>query len=403
MVNDIMSPQRVRSNTKKSKPSKPKEVPFVPPEKVAEIEDSTKPQLLISRHKKNWQKLGKKQKLIIGGAGLLLLIAAPIGGYFLFLKPSPSKPTPVITEEKAVEPPKPTTEASLLTGVQVPIGSNQTPVTGVIIENSPDARPQAGLKDAGVVIEAIAEGGITRFLAIFQDTKPDYVGPIRSVRPYFLQWIQGFDAAIAHSGGSPEALSMIRAGGIKDLDHAYNAATYQRVSGRYAPHNVYTSLDKLLSLSASKGFGPSSFTPFGRKTEAPLPVPTAKTIDFAISSALYNVHYDYDATSNSYLRSEGGRSHTDDKSGQQIKPKVVIAMVVPKGIAADRVHTTYNVVGSGTAYFYQDGHVTQGNWSKASVKENLTFTDGAGAPLTLNAGQTWISIVNATNQIRSAP
>ncbi|MCP5939883.1 DUF3048 domain-containing protein, partial [Klebsiella pneumoniae] len=84
--------------------------------------------------------------------------------------------------------PKPTTVANTLTGLQVAPDVNQRPVTGVMIENSTDARPQSGLDQAGVVFEAIAEGGITRFLALFQDTQPDYVGPVRSSRPYYVQW-----------------------------------------------------------------------------------------------------------------------------------------------------------------------------------------------------------------------
>jgi len=122
---------------------------------------------------------------------------------------------------------KPTTEASKLTGVQVDPAVNQRPTTAVMIENSTAARPQSGLDQAGVVFEAIAEGGITRFEAIYQDSQPAYLGPVRSVRPYYIQWALGFDAAIAHVGGSPEALSDIKTWNAKDLDQFAQAIQAQ--------------------------------------------------------------------------------------------------------------------------------------------------------------------------------
>ena len=349
-----------------------------------------------------WKARSKKQKILLVLLALLLAAALSYGGYALFIKQEPTAAVVVVKEEKK-EPPKPTTEASQLTGIQVPIGSNQTPVTGIMIENSPDARPQSGLKDAGVVFEAVAEGGITRFLTLFQEAQPDYVGPVRSVRPYYLSWLQGFDAAVGHVGGSPEALAKIRNEGIKDLDQSFNASSYQRVSSRYAPHNVYTSLASLIALGKSKGYNTSTFVGFVRKPEKPVTPPTAKTVDIAISGPLYDVHYDYDVASNSYLRSLAGRPHLDDRSGQQIKPKVVIAIVLPKGIHPDGVHTTYGTIGTGTAYIFQDGTVTQGTWSKASDKEQLLFGDANGAPIGLNPGQTWISAVGVPTSVTYAP
>lgn len=312
-------------------------------------------------------------------------------------------PAPVAKEEVKETPPPPTTEPSKLTGVEVPLATNKLPITGIMIENSPDARPQAGLKDAGVVFEAVAEGGITRFLALFLEAQPDYIGPIRSVRPYYVQWARGFDAPIAHVGGSAEALAKIRGEGLPDLDQSFNAAYFQRVSNRYAPHNVYTSLAKLLELSTKKGYTSNSLTSLTRKAEAPAAAPTAKSINLVISSPLYNVHYDYDPATNSYARSQAGAPHTDERSGQQIKPKVVVALALSKGIAADGIHTAYGTIGSGTVFIFQDGTVTQGTWTKASDKDQFRFTDAAGAPIGLNPGQTWFSVVSLVSSVTYTP
>lgn len=342
-----------------------------------------------------------KKKRICTALLVIFLLALAGGGYYWYRSNQQAKPPGAAAKEETPAPP--TTEASRLTGLQVAPDLNKRAVTGVMIENSPDARPQAGLREAGVVFEAVAEGGITRFLALFQESQPDHIGPVRSARPYYLDWLLPFDAAFAHVGGSPDALAQIKSLGVKDMDQFSNAGAYQRVSNRFAPHNVYTSSAKLDALEQQKGYTTSNFTGFSRKAEAPVEVPTASTVDLAISSYLYNVHYDYDKGTNSYKRSEGGKPHTDERSGIQLNPKVVIALVMTSGIAADGTHTNYNTTGSGTMYVFQDGNLTQGTWSKADRKAQFSFTDSAGQPLKLNPGQTWVTMVGNAGAVTSKP
>ncbi len=330
-------------------------------------------------------------------------IAAITFGVLLLLPKEATAPKPIKKEEPKVEAPKPTTEASRLTGLQVDPSLNKRPVTGIMIENSPDARPQSGLTSAGVVFEAIAEGGITRFLTLFQDAQPDYIGPVRSVRPYYLDWLQGFDAAVAHAGGSNDALAKIKSDGVKDLDQFFNAGAYERVKGRYAPHNLYTSSAKLDALQAAKGFTSSTFEGFARKADAKLATPTAKSIDLSISGFYYNPHFDYDASTNTYKRSMQGKPHIDEKSGTQIAPKVLIANVMQYRLIDSVGHSGYNTIGSGTSYIFQDGGVSIGTWEKASRKAQIVFKDANGAVLPLNAGQTWISAVNNSGSVKYTP
>jgi hypothetical protein len=311
--------------------------------------------------------------------------------------------TPVATapHKKAVKkavPPPPI--YSTLTGLQITDESlNKKPVTAVMIENSLDARPQSGLGSAGVVFEAVAEGGVTRFVALFQDTTPTNVGPIRSARPYYIQWMMGFDAAYAHVGGSPDALNDIKSWGVKDMNQFSNGGSYHRITTRPAPHNVYTGIDTLNQLESQKGYT-STYTGFTRKKEAASKTPNATTIDFKLSGPTYDPHFAYNATTNSYDRSEAGEAHMDANSNTQISPKVVVAIVVPmaRGAldASGAYYSDYNPIGSGTAYVFQDGVLTQGQWNKASNSGALTFTDSAGKPLPLNPGQTWISAVTST-------
>jgi hypothetical protein len=324
-----------------------------------------------------------------------LLLATALAGFGIYKIYKHYQVKPHYETASPRTPPPPATEASRLTGIQVEPALSKRPVTAVMIENSKVARPQAGLKDAGIVFEAIAEGGITRFVALFQEAQPDKIGPVRSVRPYYLDFVLPFEGSIAHVGGSPQALSDIKALGVRDLDQFANASAYERVKDRTAPHNVYTSTAKLDALNASKGFTSSNFTGFKRKKESPSAQPTATKIDLNISSALYNVHYDYDAASNSYKRSEGGAAHTDEKSGAQLTPKVVIALVMTRGIASDGQHTNYGTTGSGKMYVFQDGVSSEGTWTKSDRKAMFTFTDASGQVIELNPGQTWITIVDA--------
>lgn len=360
---------------------------------------------MISKLKATWSDWSRRKKIVVVTIAVLILTGI-ITGLFLLLHKAP-KPAPTVKKTTPVVV-KPVTVASPLSGLQVAPALAKRPVTGIMIENSTDARPQSGLQDAGVVFEAVAEGGITRFLALFQDTTPQYIGPVRSVRPYYIDFAQPFQASIVHVGGSPTALARVRDGSYRDLDQFFNAGSFTRVTSRAAPHNVYTSFDELDKLNQSKGYTTSTYTSWVRKAEAKLVTPTAKTIDLAISSYDFNVHYLYDLTTNTYIRSEGGVAHTQlaaagDKTAIQLAPKVVIALVMASGIDSDGQHTDYVDTGSGNAYIFQDGGMTPGKWNKADAATQITFTDTAGAPVKLNPGQTWLSLVSSDTAVTYAP
>ena len=340
--------------------------------------------------KPNWIKRHKKLSIILGIV-LALLITGGIVAAVHFANQKPAEKTAVKSA------PKPAPEApkyySPLTGnlVESEAATKQA-VTAIMMENSPDARPQSGLKDSGVVFEAIAEGGITRFLVLYQEQKPQLVGPVRSVRLYYVDWLAAFNASVAHVGGSAASLAEVRNGTYRDIDQFFNAPTYWRATDRYAPHNVYTSFAKIDALNTAKGYTTSEFTGFTRKDSAAAPA-TATSVDVTISSALFNSHYNYNAATNSYDRSQAGAPHTDRESGQ-ISPRVVIAMKVEqKKVFEDGYREQITAIGSGTAYIFQDGTVQEVTWSKASKKDQITFKDAAGKDVPLARGQTWITAV----------
>lgn len=322
---------------------------------------------------------------------LAVIIATGLGLLFWLW----TMPEPLVVPQQHIPAKKVAKYYSPLTGVQVPDDVlTKRPVTAIMIENSPDARPQSGLKDAGVVFEAIAEGGITRFIALYQESQPTLIGPVRSVRPYYVEWAYGFDAAVAHIGGSRRALDMIRSGdyGV-DMDQFFNAGSYWRATDRDAPHNVYTNFEKMNALEASKGKTSSNFTFAPRVDEKKAATPTATTVHMEVSSGNYLIDYAYDPGTNSYIRKQGGQNHVD-REGGQIQPKVAIAIRVNMTTEMeDGYREQIATTGSGQAYVFQNGTVTEATWHKPDAKSPLTFTDGAGAPVKLIRGQTWISAV----------
>lgn len=345
-----------------------------------------------------WSSLNRNLRFGIISAALTLFAAGALGFYF-FTRPQ-SDATLIITKSQPVVP---KTLPSPLTGLQVEPELVQRPVTAVMVENSLAARPQSGLTEAGVVFEAIAEGGVTRYIALFQEAQPQYVGPVRSLRPYYIDWASSFDASIAHVGGSPNALKQIRSGG-KDLDQFFNSGSYWRVSSRASPHNVYTSFAKLDALNKKKGYKTSKFDAWPRKKDAIAQQPTATTIDIALTSADFNVRYGYEPKDNTYHRRLGGQPHLSsrkerDPSPKQIHPNVVIVLVMSRSIVDSSGHNDYATTGKGIAFIFQDGEVVKGTWIKKSRTSQFSFVDGQGKSISLNAGQTWVSVIDSSSKV----
>lgn len=332
-----------------------------------------------------WLKAHPRKSLVLLVAGLLV-----VGGGILFALSGGDFST-IVTPAKATTPER---YYSLLTGKEVDEKDSKRPITGVMIENSPEARPQSGLKEAGVVFESVAEGGITRFLVLYQEGKPKIIGPVRSVRPQFASLIAPFDAGLAHVGGSQIPLKKLRSGRIRDLDQFFNADTYWRATDRFAPHNVYTSTQKLDALNKAKKYTVSTLKPWERTKKAkPVEKPTAKAISIPVSSGLYNVNYTWNKAKNTYTRSQGGEVHKDREKGA-ITPSVVVVMQVPHDVIRDSNGYSYpDVNTSGKAWVFQNGTVTQVSWKKKDDKSMIAFTNASGEVAKLSPGQTWITII----------
>lgn len=334
---------------------------------------------------KSWTKYHWKPLTISAVTGIVLVASA------WALQVSPDTPMQRIDRNTSAQDEAPITEAAPLTGIEVEPHIARRPLTAVMIENSPNARPQSSLDSAGIVIEAVAEGGITRFLAFYQDTTPEQVGPIRSLRPYFVDWFMGFDAAIAHVGGSAEALNLVSSRNAKTLNQMRHSGPYSRSSDRVAPHNMYASMSGLRSLQRDLNLGDNSFKPIPRSDDAPAENPNAPQVTIDFSSSLYQAQFRYDAESNDYRRFMAGAPHIDRLTGDVIRVKNVVVIKMPTTRSGQ--YEVMQTIGSGDAVLFKDGDAQDIRWQQSSYNDRIEFSDQNGSEIAFNRGDSWFAIL----------
>jgi hypothetical protein len=349
-----------------------------------------------------------RRQLVIAGAVLFILIVSgtafammsrhhkPVQTAIATPRPTPL-PTPVPTPIEVVDP---------VTGNMVTPAVAAQPVAGVMIENFyPDARPQSGLSQAGIVYEALAEGGITRFLAIFQEPFPGVMGPVRSLRPYYLDWGLERGIPVAHAGGSQPALAEIVPLGLKNINALeYDGSYFYRISTRYAPHNLYTNSDLLTKVVSKLGFAQApTFQPLPRKGDTPAANPPATDIKIPFSYTAYNAEYKYNAAGNDYFRFEGGAPQVDaGNGGKQIQVKNLAVEFIPVTYGTQNdgdPDTDYHLIGSGKLLVFEDGNVITGTWSKASDSAPTQLLDQTGKPISFDRGSIWFNAVPASANV----
>lgn len=283
---------------------------------------------------------------------------------------------------------------SQLTGISVERDIAARPILGVMVENSEAARPQTGLGKAGIVFESVTEGGITRYLALYQEDMPEIVGPVRSLRASFLDWAMGFDASIAHVGGSPQSLETADKRDAKSFNQFDYGEPYFRDDARPSPHNVYTRTSDLRQLQKRLKHKKSKFDKIPRKDDSPSQSPKAPNINIDFSGPNYRVEYRYVQASNSYTRYLAGQPHIDQATQQPITVKNVVVIKMPKGHdVADGAE------GSGDAIIFRDGEATEGRWQKPGFSERITIINSEGTEIPLNRGNTWFAVIPADKTV----
>jgi Protein of unknown function (DUF3048) N-terminal domain/Protein of unknown function (DUF3048) C-terminal domain len=275
----------------------------------------------------------------------------------------------------------------------------------VMIDDLRPARPQSGLSKASVVWQAPAEGGIPRYMAIFQDNLPKALGPVRSSRLYYIAWAAEWRAVYAHAGGSPQAKATLAAKGHGQ--YVFNAeafrynGTFHRITTRQAPHNLYTTGAKLRALGSHLGAKDKTYTAAWKfAPDTPLDArPYGGTI--TVGYPYNTIKYSYDRTTNRYLRSVTGEVKEKDAiDGTRIAPKNVIVMRMVFGPLNDghpgAPRLEANVVGHGTAWISTNGRTIKGTWKKTAFTAPTRFYDSSGNEVTLTAGQTFVQVVTTS-------
>ncbi|OGD97388.1 hypothetical protein A3A49_01060 [Candidatus Curtissbacteria bacterium RIFCSPLOWO2_01_FULL_38_11b] len=297
--------------------------------------------------------------------------------------------------------------------------TNRRPL-GVMVENHVNARPPIGLSRADAIYEAVAEGGITRFLAIYFCQDSGDIAPVRSARTYFLDWVSEYDAAYAHVGGAntpgpADALGQIRDYGIKDMDQfGIGFPTYWRGTDKLAPHNVHSTTPKLWDAAKERQFGAQdengeswdkNFVKWkfkddsaieSRGDQKPIVVP------FWDTQPDYTVTWKYDKNTNTYTRYHKEVVQTDPSTQEQLAAKNVVVQFQKEKNANDGYpdgHLLYGTTGSGNALIFQDGKSITGKWVKNARTSRTKFTDANGKEIEFNRGLIWIQTIPVGNEV----
>ncbi len=376
--------------------------------------------------------MNQSLKAVIVGIVLFVGALAVSYGFFTYVTPikkvAPALPPQQLANGSVVfDNNLPKTEACPMNGVlystQQKSWWEQHRPLGVMIENHQEARPQSGLSYADIVYEAVAEGGITRFLAIFYCQDAPQVGPVRSARTYFVDFVSEYAdyPLYAHVGGAnadgpANALGQIESygwNGYNDLNQfSIGFPTYWRDYDRLGhtvatEHTMYSTTGKLWAVGKSRNLTNvdskgnmwnTNFVKYTFKDDAPLSSrPASQSIHLNFwQDPTYAVDWSYDQQNNVYKRSNGGVPHVDKDNNQQLSTKNIVVMYMAESNAQDgyenNIHLLYEDKGSGKATVFMDGKQIQATWKKASRTARTIISDTNGNPIQFNRGVIWFQI-----------
>lgn len=268
-----------------------------------------------------------------------------------------------------------------------------------VIENSVPARPQSGLASADIIYETLAEGGIPRFVAIYQKENPKKIGPIRSARPYFLDISREYTLPLAHCGGSEEALNEIQNNQtLMSINEMKNRAYFWRDTNKKAPHNLFTSSEKIRNLITDKNFKVSNNSKllFDENSFKSTNLEKAGKLDMKISST-YKTGYTYKDAN--YEKTMDGKPAIDGDSKEVLSFKNIVVQTTSIKLQNDKVHLDIDLLGKGDALVLSEGKYKRGTWSKKDKNSPTELLDSSGNKIALTPGKTIWHIVDKSSTI----
>lgn len=339
-------------------------------------------------------KFSKKEKIIVGLGALAIAIC---GGVMLYivLAPEPMG-TPTVTAATS------SVQTFLYhnrldgTGTDNPDESNSL-VLAVMIDNHPSARPQPGLASARVVYEAPVEGGLTRFMALYapSDT-PSQVGPVRSARPYFIDWASEYHALYLHSGGSPEALGILQKNktDITDVNEFWNGQYFWREPKAPAPHNLFTNRERWQGFITTR----STILPGFIAPWQFAPTPSISISSYALTSVSIpfgpgnTVEWRYNSSINVWERYVDGALVIDPTGKAPVAATTVVVQFTDVKTIDEEGRRAITTVGSGNATVFSGGLMLKGRWSKTAGGRTRFYT-AANNEVVFAPGTIWVEVV----------
>ncbi|MNI18832.1 putative lipoprotein YerB precursor [compost metagenome] len=306
------------------------------------------------------------------------------------VSPSP-KPT-AITVPTAAPTPTPKPFIFPLSGVPSDTNIQSRPFM-VMVENSPAARPQSGLDEADIVYEILAEGEVTRFVAVYQSKETKVIGPVRSIRPYFVEIGDALDAVIVHAGWSQDAMDILAGRKLAHLDQVYgDDAFYWRAKDRKAPHNLYTSVEKMKEGAEVRKFRKDwkGFNLiFARDNKTTLIGQAVSQIKVPYIQG-YEVSYTYQAATGQYARFMAGKPHEDKESSKQITATNVLVLEAKHKILDKEGRRDVDIFGPGKGKIFQQGVAQDITWEQ---KDGIIRAYAGSKEVPLLPGTTWVQVV----------
>ena len=326
----------------------------------------------------------------LAAVAALALGAAACGG--------DGKARPAAQPPPSTSAPAPAGAVSPLTGLPMDPARAGRPVLVVKIDNAPKARPQAGINQADVVVEEAVEGGVTRFATFFHSNEAASVGPVRSARSTDILIAAALNRPLfAYSGANVPFQRQLASAPLVDVGVDRFPGGYRRQGGRPAPYNQFSSTPALFSRTPPGAGPPPPIFSFRAPGEASAgnPAPGGVSMEYR-GRIVTAVQYAWDAPSGAWRRSQDGRPHVDT-AGAQVAPRNVIVQFATYHDTGLRDQSGYEVpeadlVGQGEAWVLTDGKVVTGRWRKPTPEAVTQYLDGAGAPVKLTPGQTWVEL-----------
>ncbi len=301
-----------------------------------------------------------------------------------------------------IDKPKDGMAKSLLTGLYIDENMiNQRPIVAML-DNHYMARPQAGLKDADIVYEILAEGRITRYMAVFQSVIPNYIAPIRSSRPYFISKALEYDPYYVHVGGSPQALSDIKALNMADIDGlSCGSNVFWRESHKRIPHNMYSSGSAVIKEAKRRGYRENpnlQRLKFNDEIiELDGDVCTALDIVYKYPNSYDGVGYHsgfvYDKQTGLYNRMVNGKLYYDENGEKPLSTENIIIQRAIHRVIDNEGRRKIDLIGEGSGYYISKGKVIPITWKKKDRADLTRYYDKDGNELSLNRGKIWIQVV----------